>query len=220
MRSRCWCWATCRPLAAEPGAAAAAGGPAELAARRRLHPDVQRADDHRARDRAGGDGDGLPGRQVQRLHPRRRQARGVPRLRRRGRLRLHHPRQQLPRQGRQPQRGDDQDRRRVHPGVRLRPHPDAGVPATDDRLAGRRPAAGDGADAAPFLFARPVPAEPRRRHPRAGRGQHVLRPRAGRQRLLERRVLLRLVRDHPAPRAGVDRRLRGRDRHRRRAYRC
>ena len=45
---------------------------------------------------------------------------------------------QPPCQGRQPERGAAADQRRIRRGVRLRHDPDAGVPATGARLAGRR----------------------------------------------------------------------------------
>ena len=69
-----------------------------------------------------------------------------------------------------------------------------------------------------FYSPDPFPAEPRRRHPRAGRRQHVLRPGAGRQRLLELGLLLRLLRGAAPGGPGGDRRFRRRDGDRRRAH--
>ena len=54
------------------------------------------------------------------------------------RRRLHHPRRQQPRQGRQSESRDAPDRRRVHRDLRLRPRADARLPADDAGLAGAR----------------------------------------------------------------------------------
>ncbi len=134
------------------------------------------------------------------------------------RRRLHRAPRQRARQGRQSQPRDGADQRRVHRRLRLRPHPDARLPAGDDGHDGGGAARRAGADAASLLFARSVPAEPRGRHARAAGRQHVLRPGAGRERFLERDLLLRLVRGAAARSARGDRRRRGRDRHRRRAH--
>ena len=127
-------------------------------------------------------------------------ARGIPRIRRGDRRRVHHPRQQHPRQGRQPQPRARADRRRTAGAVRQRPRAEPRVPAADGRLVPGRSAAGAVADAASFLFARPVRAEPAGRRLDPQRGTAVLRPDPGRQRSVERRVLLRLLRGDAAQR--------------------
>ena len=78
--------------------------------------------------------------------------------------------------------------------LRLRPHSDALVPADRPRLVPARQAALDAADAAPLLLARSVRTQSRHVPQGAERRRTVLRPRAGRQRPLERDLLLRLVR--------------------------
>ena len=121
-------------------------------------------------------------------------------LRRGGRRRLHHPPRQQGRQGRQHQPRAGRDGGRIRRRLRLRPRADAGLPAAHRRLDAARPRSLHGADAAPLLLARPLRAEPRHRQPRAERGPAVLRPHPAGQRLLERRLLLRLLRGAAARR--------------------
>ncbi|MGG2005467.1 glycosyltransferase [Novosphingobium resinovorum] len=90
------------------------------------------------------------------------------------------------------------------------PRPHSRLPAADRGLVPAGPAPGADPDPAPHVFARSGPAQPRAddgRH--AGRGRPLLRPGAGRQRLVERHLLLRFVRDHPPRGADGDQRFRG-----------
>ncbi len=90
----------------------------------------------------------------------------------------------------------------VRDDLRLRSRADAQLFADDDRLDPARSEAGHAADAAPFLFARSVRAQPGPVPRDSQRGRAVLRHCAGRQRFLERDVLLRLVRGAAAHGAG------------------
>ena len=102
--------------------------------------------------------------------------------------------------------------------LRLRPRAHAQLSADDRGLVPARPQAGHAADAAPLLFARSVRAQPGPVPHHSQRGRAVLRHCAGRQRLLERDLLLRLLRGAAPRGAGRDRRHRRRDRDRRRAH--
>ncbi len=139
-------------------------------------------------------------------------------LRRRGRHRLHDARRQQARQGRQHQSRPRAPRLALRRHLRLRPRPHAQLPAGHPGLVPARLQAGHAADAAPLLLARSLRAQPRPvpHHPQRRRA--LLRHRPGRQRLLERDLLLRLLRRPSPHRARRDRRHRRRNRHRRRAH--
>jgi cellulose synthase (UDP-forming) len=77
----------------------------------------------------------------------------------RGRLWLHHPRQQPARQGGQPERGDEEDRGRTDRDLRLRPRAHPRLPPADRGLFPEGREAGADADAALLLFARPGAAQ-------------------------------------------------------------
>ncbi len=102
--------------------------------------------------------------------------------------------------------------------LRLRPRPHAQLPADHTRLVPPRQQTGHAPDAAPLLFARSLRAQSRSvpHHPQRGRA--LLRHRPGRQRFLERHLLLRLLRHPPPLCARRDRRHRRRNGHRRRAH--
>jgi hypothetical protein len=78
--------------------------------------------------------------------------------------------------------------------LRLGPRADEKLSAADDGLVRARCEVGDAADAAPFLFSRPVRAQSWTVSRNPERGRTVLRRRAGWQRLLECDVLLRIMR--------------------------
>ncbi len=102
--------------------------------------------------------------------------------------------------------------------LRLRPRAHAQLSADDHGLVPARPEAGHAADAAPLLFARSVRAQPGAVPHHSQRRRAVLRHRAGRQRLLERDLLLRLLRGAAPHGPRRDRRHRRRNRDRRRAH--
>lgn len=201
-------------VAARPADRAAARRSGHLADRRRLYPDLQRAAVGREADRVRRAEHRLAEREAARVPARRRSPPRVRGIRGRGRHRLPDARRQPPREGRQHQPRAAEDARRVHRDLRLRSRADALVPADDDGCVPARPEVRAGADAAPFLLARSVRAQPRHVPRDPERGQPVLRPRAVGQRPVERDVLLRLVRGAQAQCAGGGRRRRGRNRDR------
>src|ERR1035441_9502617 len=73
--------------------------------------------------------------------------------------------------------------------LRLRPRADAQLPASDHGLDAARPEAGSAADAASFLFARPVRAESGPIPQDPERGRAFLRRGSGWERFLERDLL-------------------------------
>ncbi len=103
------------------------------------------------------------------------------------------PRQQAC-QGRQHQHRAQEHDCAVCGDLRLRSRADAQLSADDHGLVPARPEAGHAADAAPLLFARSVRAQPGTVPRHSQRGRAVLRHCAGRQRFLERDLLLRLLR--------------------------
>ena len=151
---------------------------------------------------------------------RRRPPPGVQGVLRGSRRQLDDPHAQPPREGRQHQRSAEDHPGRVPRDLRLRSHSDPLVPADRPRLVPARQAAVDAADAAPLLLRRSVRAQSRHLPQGAERRRTVLRPRAGRQRPVERDLLLRLVRAAAPDHGRRDRRHRGRNRHRRRAHRA
>ena len=173
-----------------------------MARARHLHPDLQRAALGGEAIRLRCAGDGLAEGQDERLHPRRRAARGVPCLRRGYRLRLHDPPRQQGRQGRQHQPCPDQDEWRVRRHLRLRPRAGTRLPADDAGLDAARPEDRHAADAAPLLQPRSLRAESGFRPARAERGAAVLRAHPAGQRPVERDLLLRLLRRAAADGAG------------------
>ena len=185
-----------------------------------LHPHVQRAAVRGEAHRVRRDVARLAARQDQRLRARRWPPRGIPRVLRGSRRDARDPESQSPREGRQYQRGAQEHERRIRGDLRLRPHSHALVPAGLHGLVHQGPEARDAADAPLLLFARSVREEPQHVPGRPQRRRAVLRPRAGRQRPVERHVLLRFVRGHPARAAARGRRHRDRDRDRGRAHRA
>jgi hypothetical protein len=194
-------------------------GPGRVADHRPVHSDLQRGAVGGALHRAGRAVDRLAARQDQDLRARRRPPRRVPRVLRRGRRDPRHARQQ-PHAKAGNINAALKNTTASSSHLRLRPHSHALVHADRHGLVRARRQAGHGAAAALFLLGRPVRAQPRHLRHGAERRRAVLRPDPGRQRPLERHLLLRLVRGAAPDHRGRSGRHRGRDRDRRRPHRA